>query len=424
MPAVGDVAEFLRHHPPFDLLNDAELEQIAGRTEIAFHPAGETLFAEGTAVDCVWVVRTGSIDIVSGEAVLDVAGEGELVGQTSMLSGLPTVVSARAAEDTLVYRIPEEAAQPLLSRPRALGFLVRSMLPIGGVGANHDPAAADPLRRTVGSLLRMPLVTCEPDDPVREVARRMTALGVSAVIVGGRPVLGIVTDTDLRTHVVEAGVDPGAPVTAVMSSPVVDIPADSSGADALLEMLARGIQHLPVTDPTGRLLGVLEHHDLVAAEARTPLVVRRRIARATTVDELAEAAHGLSAAAISLRDSGAGGEQVSALWSVVLDALTVRLIELSRAASSDPDRRLHLARARQHRAARGCSLLGRRQRPRLVRLGHRRRRPRARRADRQRGERGPGALRLPAGRARPHGGRPDLRPIDDVVSHRGPRPRA
>ncbi len=132
MPAVGDVAEFLRHHPPFDLLNDTELEQLAGRTEIAFHPAGETLFAEGTAVDCVWVVRTGSIDIVSGEAVLDVAGEGEVVGQTSMLSGLPSAVSARAAEDTLVYRIPAEAAQPLLSRPRALGFLVRSMLPIGG----------------------------------------------------------------------------------------------------------------------------------------------------------------------------------------------------------------------------------------------------------------------------------------------------
>ncbi len=63
--------------------------------------------------------------------------------------------------------------------------------------------------------------------------------------------------------------------------------------------------------------------------------MRRRIARATTVDELVEAAHGLNAAAISLRDSGAGGEQVSALWSVVLDALTVRLIELSRPAGSD-----------------------------------------------------------------------------------------
>jgi CBS domain-containing protein len=329
MPAVGDVAEFLRRHPPFDLLTDPELDELAGRTEIAFHPAGETLVTEGTAVDCVWVVRTGSVELRSGDAVLDVAGEGELVGQTSMLSGLPSGFTARAAEDTLVYRIPAEAAQPLLSRPRALGFLVRSMLPEGGVSPDRDPAAADPLRRTVGSLLRMPLVTCRPDDPIRDVARQMTARGVSAVVVGGHPILGIVTDTDLRTHVVEAGVDPGAPVTAVMSTPVREIAADSSGADALLEMLARGIQHLPVTDATGRLVGVLQHHDLVAAETRTPLVVRRQIARATSVEEVVETSRGLKDAAISLRDSGAGGEQVSALWSVVVDALTARLIELS-----------------------------------------------------------------------------------------------
>jgi CBS domain-containing protein len=84
-----------------------------------------------------------------------------------------------------------------------------------------------------------------------------------------------------------------------------------------------------VTDATGRLVGVLQHHDLVAAETRTPLVVRRQIARAKTVEEVAEAAGGLAGAAIALRDTGAGGEQVSALWSVVVDALTARLIELS-----------------------------------------------------------------------------------------------
>jgi CBS domain-containing protein len=333
VPAVGEVAEFLRRHPPFDLLHDAEIDELAGQVEIAFHPAGETLFTQGTAVDCVWVVRTGSVDIVSGDAVLDVADEGDLLGQTSMISGLPSGFTARAAEDTLVYRIPADAVQSLLQRPRALSFLVRSMLrsdsePGGG------PGVADPLRRTVGSLLRMPLLTCGPDEPIRDVARLMTAKGASAVIVGGRPILGIVTDTNLRTQVIGAGLDPGAPVSQAMSAPVHTIGVDDLGADALLEMLARGIQHLPVTDAGGRLVGVLQHHDLVSAETRTPLVVRRRIARADTVAQVVEASRGLRAAAISMRDTGAGGEQVSALWSVVVDALTARLIELNRPSGS------------------------------------------------------------------------------------------
>jgi CBS domain-containing protein len=337
VPAVGDVAEFLRRHPPFDLLHDTEIEQLAGQVEIAFHPAGETLFTQGTAVDCVWVVRTGSVDIVSGDAsgdaVLDVADEGDLLGQTSMISGLPSGFTARAAEDTLVYRIPADAVQPLLSRPRALSFLVRSMLR-GESEAGRGPDVADPLRRTVGSLLRMAPVTCDPDDPIRDVARLMTAQGASAVIVGGRPILGIVTDTNLRTQVIGAGLDPGAPVRLAMSVPVHTIAVDSLGADALLEMLARGIQHLPVTDPSGRLVGVLQHHDLVSAETRTPLVVRRRIARAGTVADVVEASTGLRAAAISMRDTGADGQQVSALWSVVVDALTARLIDLNRSSVS------------------------------------------------------------------------------------------
>jgi len=52
------------------------------------------------------VIRAGAVEIVHDGAVLDHIGVGEMFGHASMLSGLPTGFAARAAEDTLTYRIP------------------------------------------------------------------------------------------------------------------------------------------------------------------------------------------------------------------------------------------------------------------------------------------------------------------------------
>ena len=65
-----------------------------------------------------------------------------------------------------------------------------------------------------------------------------------------------------------------------MSAPARTVAADRTGSEALLEMLDHGIRHLPVLDARGRLLGVLDDVDLLAAEHRAPFRVRALIARA------------------------------------------------------------------------------------------------------------------------------------------------
>jgi len=45
-----------------------------------------------------------------------------------MLSGFPTGFEARAAEDTLCYRIAADAARELLAEPAGLRFVARSLL--------------------------------------------------------------------------------------------------------------------------------------------------------------------------------------------------------------------------------------------------------------------------------------------------------
>ena len=102
-----DVAGFLGSWPPFDALGADELARVAAVTETEVSPKGKTIFSQGAGpVEYLWMVRSGSVEVLHDGRVLDLLGPGELFGQTSMISGLPTGFEARAAEDTVLLSHP------------------------------------------------------------------------------------------------------------------------------------------------------------------------------------------------------------------------------------------------------------------------------------------------------------------------------
>ena len=332
-----DIAGFLGSHPPFDALGPDDLARVAAVTEMEVSPAGKTIFSQGAGpVEYVWVVRTGAVEIIHNGRVLDLLGPGELFGHASMISGLPTGFEARAVEDTVCCRIPAEVMRPLLARADVLRFVARSIVTGRDVPAAALASSADPVQRHVEALIRTPPLLCRADEPIREAAKRMTAEGASALLVRSGDKLGIVTDRDLRSRVVAGGVSTDAPVSAIMTEPVYTVTADRLGGDVLLDMLERGVHHVPVLSAAGEVLGVVDDVDLMEAEARKPFLLRRAIGLAASPADLVAAAAGLDPMIIALRDAGVAAERVAAIRSVVLDALTRRLVDLAVADAGDP----------------------------------------------------------------------------------------
>ena len=178
--------------------------------------------------------------------------------------------------------------------------------------------------------MRAPLVICSPDTPIREAARLMSEAGATSVVVDlGDGTLGIMTDRDLRSRVVAAGVDTGAPVSEAMSAPAYTVTADRLGGEVLLDMLDRGIRHFPVVSATGSVIGVVEDSDLVAVATRSSFHLRAAIARAATLADLVDAAAGVRPAVIALHDARVAATDIAAIQSVVVDAVTRRLLELT-----------------------------------------------------------------------------------------------
>ena len=327
-----EIARFLSAHPPFDALDSADVDRVAAATEAEFHRAGSTIFSQGAEpYDHLRVIRSGAVELVFDQRVLDLLGPGELFGHASMLSGLPTGFEARAAEDTLCYRIPAEIAQGPLSGPAGLRFVARSLLELWEerTAAVTTGFGIDPSLQPAGALLRGEPVVCRPDTPIRAVADAMTAHGATSAVVDlGDGALGILTDRDLRTRVLACGLSGDAPASAAMSAPAYTCAPDRLGADVLLDMLDRGFRHLPVVSAAGSILGVLEETDIVAAQTRSSFFLRRRIARAGSVAELVDAARELHPSVIAMHDGRVAATNVAAVYSVVVDALTRRLLEL------------------------------------------------------------------------------------------------
>jgi CBS domain-containing protein len=284
---------------------------------IEFYPRAAVILSEdGGPVTFLRVIHSGGVDIAHEGRLLDLLGPGDTFGDAAMLSGLPPGFEARAAEDTLCYRIPVAVARPLLDAARARELRV-------GASEAHLPAAR---------LIRTPTVTCKPSEAIGMVAERMTAAGATAAVVlldNGE--IGIITDRDLRSRVLAVGRNGGVRVDSAMTAPAFTVSPDRLGGEVMYEMLERGIHHAPVVSVRGQLVGVLEDADLFAAQPRTWFGARRVIERARRLEQLVEVAAKLPSLMLDLHRAEVPPMELTRVLSALVDALQARALELAAA---------------------------------------------------------------------------------------------
>ena len=330
-----DIAGFLAAFPPFDGLDEGQLDRIASATQVEFFPAGATILERaGEPAGSLYVVRKGAVEILDEGRLLDLIGEGETFGELSLVSGQGPVASVRAAEDTLCYLIPRSLAEELLqsaSGTRFLASVARRRL-----DAKRTPTELPDMLATVGAQVRRPPVTAPPDATVAEVASLMTEQRVSSLLIKVGDDWGIVTDRDLRSRVLAAGRGADALVAEIVTSPIVTVSAETRVGDVLLGMLERGIHHLPVTDGTGTVIGMVTDTDLLGLARQSPFALKSAIERAADHAAVVTLAADLPDVVAALVDTSVDPVDVGHVIAVTIDALTRRFLELGIARLGEP----------------------------------------------------------------------------------------
>lgn len=329
---IADRVRFLSRVPPFKDLPPEELHDVAASVRERAVPAGEAILVEGGPPgEELYVVRLGTLELVHKDAYVAVVTAGEVVGHPTLLTGLAPEFTTRAREDSMLYCLPREVAFEVLSRPSGLQWMAANARERLLQAAGTMRALPDVRVMPVTSVTRSKPLFCDPETTAREAAQIMIADKRSAVIVrgpGGRGIAGIVTDVDLRDKVVVEGVSRHAPVTEIMSTPVHTIGAEVLAPEASIAMMTAGVNHLPVLDDEGEVVGVLSASNLMSLEARSPFALRREIMAARTEDEVVTAAADIPQLFLDLMTANIDAPSMTRVFTVLHDAITSQLLEL------------------------------------------------------------------------------------------------
>ena len=114
-----DPVTFLRATEPFSGLPDALFDEVAAALEVTWHPAGTRLCrAGGEPMEHLYVIRKGVVRLERDGQTLQLAEEGESVGDVSLISQV-AALAAVVEEELVAYRIPAATFRRLLGEPRS-----------------------------------------------------------------------------------------------------------------------------------------------------------------------------------------------------------------------------------------------------------------------------------------------------------------
>jgi len=333
----------LTHWPPFAQMAAEHVDRFVQASTQAYYEPGETVLSPaGGAVTHLLLIRRGS---VSGRHGLAETGggfqyeAGDLFPVGATMAARAVTATYTAVTDTFCLQLPLEAMRALArdSAPFAdfLNGRVQQFLDLSRrslqVAYASQTLAEQSLETPLRDLVRRAAVGVAPTTPLSTALRLMHDKRIGSVLVldqASGAVHGILTRHDILGRVTLAELPLATPISQVMSSPVVSLSVGHSAQDAALAMSRHGIRHVPVTDDSGRVIGILSERDLFALQRLSLKQVSTAIRSAPDVATLREVSQEIRRFARNLLGQGVGARQLTELISHLNDVLTERLVML------------------------------------------------------------------------------------------------
>ena len=129
-------------------------------------------------------MRTGGVELLDDEVVIDLLEEGEMFGHPSLVAGLPPTFSVRAFEDSICYLIERQVAEEVIGTPSGIEFLARGLARRSrqmALSSETERMARPPV--SLSSVLHRDPIGCAPAVSVKEAATTMTREAISSILV-------------------------------------------------------------------------------------------------------------------------------------------------------------------------------------------------------------------------------------------------
>ncbi len=330
-----EVVEFFARHQPFNLLPQERLEELAGQVDVSYFKAGTQIWNFGDEIHDWYVIRSGAVEVYRRNGDLyNRLSEGGFFGEFGLLRNGRVRFPVKALEDTLVYLIPEEVFSDLFENNEAFADIVEveDRTRLRQAVARRREDANELMTAKIETLVGREAVTLPPTASARDAAIRMSEEGVSSLLVmdeqaDEHPVVGIITDRDLRNRLITPGLGFDTPVSEIMTSELISVEHGQFVFEAMLLMLRHNVHHLPVIKRQ-RPLGVVAISDIIRYESQNSLFVVSSIFRAQSLEELTALKADVSACFLRMVHEDANSQMIGTAMSVIGRSFKQRLLEL------------------------------------------------------------------------------------------------
>jgi CBS domain-containing protein len=330
-----EIRDHLQRFPPFDALPEDNLDAIARQVEVAYFKAGSDILQYGAAIHELHYVRSGAVEIYRRNGELyNRLSEGDIFGQAGLLRSNKVRFPARAIEDSLIYFIPATLFAQLCEEHDGFAEFVEAEGQSRLKSAVESQGQASELiQLKVRKLISRPPVCVSLDTPVQQAAQLMTEQSVSSLVIvdgdaPGAAMVGILTDRDLRTRVLAAGLASSTAVSQVMTPEPFTVQADDSVFEAMLCMLRHNIHHLPVVHRR-RPIGLINLSDIIRYESQSSLYLVNSIFNQPNVAGLQSLLADLRGTFVRMVNEQATAHMVGSAMAGIGRAFTQRLLELA-----------------------------------------------------------------------------------------------
>ncbi len=345
----------LQKYPPFNQLTDNVLQGFSTKIKVQYYQEGEIIFEKGDdPKPYAFIVIKGSVNLTETieqeEVLIDVCDEGDIFGVRHILAHDNYYVTAKVAEESLIYAVPVQEFRNLIENDSKVALFFAAEFASGMPEREYSLAHSVTLRKAYSNNPCKPVlvendtleihpttnvVSCAPDVAIQHAAKIMADRNVGSIIIVNdkRHPLGIITDTDLRKKVVavEANVK-NDPVSSIMSSPVYTIEKGKTVADLIILMMKTNLRHFCVTQdgtPNTPVEGIISEHDVVTAEGNNPAVIIKEMMQCRDKEKLAMQREKAEELLISYLQQDVGIHFIANVITEVNDALISRAMEFA-----------------------------------------------------------------------------------------------
>ncbi|MGF1861325.1 DUF294 nucleotidyltransferase-like domain-containing protein [Photobacterium profundum] len=332
-----NISDFLSRIDPFDKLPTSLMQTLASCVMVKYLTEGEIIeFSALCQKRHLYIIRTGAIEQKSPNGELRARlGEEDQFGFTFLepLKNAEDGYQAQVIEDTLLYLLPhQEVKNACINYPEFADYFaaqanVRLSSAVNYVCRKEEKGL---FFRNVGEVASENIAIIDCNTSIKDVAKSMCEDQRSscAVVMKDGDIIGMVTDRDMTRNVVAAEIDTNQPITEVMNASPILINSDDKVIQAISLMLQYNIRCLPVIKE-GQVTGLLTTTHLVHNHKTQSLFLIEKIKYANSVNALAALKGEKQIIFQALVESGVSAEIQGQVMSMIMDAFTRRIIQLT-----------------------------------------------------------------------------------------------